>query len=63
MATYNLQFHRLAFQLDSPNLKVDSNGADVALGVGVVCETQKQAGLEMKLGGPVSGGRCYCSQR
>lgn len=42
---YDLKFHGLSFQLNSADLEVDSNGADVALGVGIICETQQQTGL------------------
>ena len=43
--TDNLELHSLAFQLDSPNLEVDTNGTDVALRVRVICEPQEQARL------------------
>lgn len=37
--THNLQFDGLAVQLNGTNLKVHSNGADVALSVGVILQT------------------------
>lgn len=37
--THNLQFDGLAVQLNGTNLKVYSNGADVALCVGVILQT------------------------
>lgn len=43
--THNLQLDRLPFQLNGADLEVDTNSTDVALGVGVVSETQQQAGL------------------
>lgn len=45
--TDNLEFHRLSLQLDSADLEINSNSTDVALRVGIVRETQKQAGLEL----------------
>ncbi len=42
---YDLKFHGLSFQLNSADLEVNSNGTDVALGVGIVCETQQQTRL------------------
>lgn len=44
--TYNLEFDRLALELNGANLKVDTNSGDIALGVGVVCKPQKQATLQ-----------------
>lgn len=44
--THNLQLHCLSLELNCPDLEVDANGADIALGVGVVCEPEEQAGLE-----------------
>lgn len=43
--TYDLQLHGLAIELDRSDLEVDADGGDVALGVGVVGESQEQAGL------------------
>jgi len=44
--THNLKLHCLPFELNRPNLKVDANRADVALCVGIVCETEEQARLD-----------------
>ena len=44
-ATHNLELHSLALELDSPNLEVHANGADVALRVGVVRKPEQQARL------------------
>jgi len=41
----DLQLDRLAVELDGADFKVDTNRADVALGVGVVREAQQQARL------------------
>ena len=46
-ATDNLEFHSLSLQLNGADLKINSNRTDVALGVGIVRETQKQTGLEL----------------
>ena len=46
-ATDNLEFHGLAVQLDSPNLEVNANSTDVALGVGVVRKPEEQTGLHV----------------
>ena len=46
-----MELHSLAFELDGPNLEVDANGADITLGVGVVGETKKQAGLRGRIDG------------
>jgi hypothetical protein len=35
----------LAIQLNGANLEVDANGRDVAVSVGIISETEKQAGL------------------
>jgi len=43
--TYNLQLHRLAIELDRPDLEVHPDSRDVALRVRVVGESQEQAGL------------------
>ena len=40
--TYNLKLHRLALQLDSADLEVDTDGANVALGVRVVGEPKQE---------------------
>lgn len=42
-STHNLKFHSLAVKLDGPDLEVDADGGDVALGVGVVREAEQQA--------------------
>jgi hypothetical protein len=42
---HNLQLHRFSLKLDSPDLEIDTNSADVALGVCVICKTQQKAGL------------------
>jgi hypothetical protein len=43
--THNLKLHSLALEFDSTNLEIDTNGADVALGVCVISETQKETRL------------------
>ena len=43
--TDNLKLHGLSFQLNGADLEVDSNSTDVALRVGVVSESQKEARL------------------
>lgn len=43
--THNLQLHSLALQLNGSNLEVDTDSANVALGVRVVRETQQETGL------------------
>lgn len=47
--TYDLQLHSLPLQLNRSNLEIDSNGADVALGVCIVCKPEEQARLSRKL--------------
>ena len=49
--TYNLELHGLALELNSANLEVYTNCADIALCVGVVGETKKQAGLRGRIDG------------
>ena len=44
-STHNLQLHSLALQLNSPDLEVNTNSADVALGICVICETQQKTRL------------------
>lgn len=46
MFTYNLQFDGLAIQLNGADLKVHTNGADVALSVGVVLQVGTTGWLE-----------------
>lgn len=46
MCPHNLQFDGLAIQLDGANLKVHSNGADVALCVGVILQKEEGRGAE-----------------
>lgn len=41
--THNLKLHSLAVELDGPDLEVDADGGDVALGVGIIGETEKKA--------------------
>lgn len=41
--TYDLQLDGLAFQLDGSDFEIDTNGRNVAFGVGVISETQQQA--------------------
>lgn len=41
----NLKLDRLSIQLNGSNLKVNANGADVWLSVGIIGETQQQARL------------------
>lgn len=43
--THNLQLDRLALEFDGPDLEVDADGGDVGFGVGVVCETEEEAGF------------------
>ena len=43
--THNLELDGLAFELNGANLKVDTDRGNVALGVGVVRETEQEAGL------------------
>ena len=40
--TYNLEFHGLALELNGADLEVYADGANVALGVGVVCEPEEE---------------------
>ena len=47
MGTYNLELHGLALKLNGPNLEVDTNSTDVALGVGVVRKPEEQTGLHV----------------
>jgi hypothetical protein len=49
MDTDNLELHRLPLQLYGTNLKVNSNGTNIALCVCVVCKPQKQAGLQKEM--------------
>ncbi len=42
MSTYNLQFDGLAIEFNGADLKVHSNGADVALCVGVILQRESQ---------------------
>ncbi len=62
--THNLQLDRLALELDRADLEVDADRRDVALGVGVVCESQEETRLadarvadEQELQRTRSGGR------
>ena len=41
-STYDLKLHRLALQLDSPDLEIDTDCANVAFGVCVVSETKQE---------------------
>ena len=41
----DLEFDRLSVQLDGPNLEIDADGGNVALGVVVVGETEQEARL------------------
>jgi hypothetical protein len=43
--THDLKLYGLALKLNSPNLEVDTNSANIALCVGVVGKPQKQTGL------------------
>jgi hypothetical protein len=45
-----LKLDRLAFELNSANLEVDANCRDVAFCIGIVCETEEEAGLEAIVG-------------
>ena len=49
LRTYNLKFDRLAFKLNSTNLKVDANRRDVTFCVGIVCKTEEEAGLKERI--------------
>ena len=40
--THNLELHRLALELDRPDLEVDANGAQVAVRERILRESQKQ---------------------
>ena len=40
-----MELHRLSLELDGPNLEVNADSTDVALRVGVVSESQKEARL------------------
>jgi hypothetical protein len=40
-----LEFNSLALEFDCPNLEVDTDSRDIALGVGIVCKAEEQAGL------------------
>ena len=42
ITTHNLQLDSLSLQLNGPNLKINTNGTDVAFGVRVVCETKEK---------------------
>lgn len=46
MHTYNLQFDGLPVELDGADLEIHSDGADVALSVGVVLQTWTTAVLQ-----------------
>lgn len=43
--THDLQLDSLALQLDGPDLEINSNGADVGFGVGVVREPEEETRL------------------
>ena len=43
--THNLQLDRLAFEFYCPNLKVDTNGRDIAFRICVVRKTEEKAGF------------------
>lgn len=45
MYTHNLELHGLSFKFDGSNLEVNTNGRDVTLCVGIICEPEQQAGL------------------
>lgn len=40
--TYDLEFHGLALELNGADLEVYADSANVALGVGVVCEPEEE---------------------
>lgn len=50
MRTYNLEFHCLAFELNSSDLEVNANCRNVAFCVGIVCKTEEEARLEARDG-------------
>ena len=41
--THDLKFYGLAVKLDGPDLEVDADCGDVALGVGIIRETEQKA--------------------
>ena len=41
--THDLKFYGLAIELDGPDLEVDADCGDVALGVGIIRETEQKA--------------------
>jgi hypothetical protein len=41
--THDLKFYGLAVKLDGPDLEVDTDCGDVALGVGIIRETEQKA--------------------
>lgn len=43
VCTHDLEFYGLAIKLDGPDLEVHADCRDVALSVGVVCETEEKA--------------------
>jgi hypothetical protein len=43
--THDLKLHSLALEVDGADLEVDTNGGDVAFGVGVVGETEEKTRL------------------
>lgn len=43
--THDLELDGLALEVNGTDLEVDTNGRDVALGVGVVGESEEQTGL------------------
>lgn len=44
--THDLELYGLALELNGPDLEVDANGGDVALGIGIIGKTEQQARLE-----------------
>lgn len=43
VCTHDLKLYSLAVKLDGPDLEVHADCRDVALSVGVVCETKEKA--------------------
>ena len=43
--THDLELYGLALELNGPDLEVDANGGDVALGIGIIGKTEQQARL------------------
>ena len=55
-STHNLQFDGLAIQFDGADLEINSNGADVALCVGVILKMNERTREGQREGGGQSEG-------